>query len=129
MIHRRKVENSGERIPVLSLLKGLFVAYALTAVLLFALAFLVYKMGITENIVSIVIIFIYIGSCFVAGFMAGKSIGVKKYAWGFILGGAYFLVLMCFSLIINHSLKDISTNFFTVMALCTGSGMLGGMVS
>ena len=129
MIQRRKVERAGEKVPVVCLLKSLLLAYVLTAVLLLLLAFLVYRMGLTEGIVSIVIIFVYILSCFIAGFTAGKQIGVKKYVWGFVLGGTYFLVLMCVSLMVNHSLKDVSTNFFTVFVLCTGSGMLGGMVS
>lgn len=111
------------------LLKCLLVSYLLTTGLLLLLALMLYRFGLSEKIVSICIIAIYIIVTFLAGFWAGKREGSRKFLWGLLLGGLYFLVLILVSLIVNHGVSDLGGNFFTVLLLCTGSGMLGGMVS
>ena len=122
----RKEEAAG--LPVLFLLKCLLAAYILTGGLLMLLALLVYRFGLSEKIVSIVIIGIYIGATFLAGFLAGKKLKTKKFLWGLVVGASYFVVLVLLSMVINHSFKDVATNFFTVLIMCAGSGMLGGML-
>ena len=117
------------KLPLLFLLKCLFISYILTAGLLLLLALFVYKFSLSEKIVSIFIIGIYIAATFFAGFIAGKKLQSKKFIWGLVLGVCYFLILVILSVIVNHSLKDVATNFFSVLALCGGSGMLGGMLS
>lgn len=117
------------KIPVVFLLKSLLLSYILTAALLLLLAFFLYKPGLTESIVSIAIIGIYVLSTFFAGFITGKKMRTKKYIWGFLMGGAYFLVLLLISLFVNRSLGDFGNSFLTTLALCTGGGMMGGMVS
>lgn len=114
---------------VLFFLKTLLFSYILTGGLLLLLTLLLYKFSLSEKIVSICIIGIYIGASFFAGFVTGKKMGSRKFLWGLSAGILYFLVLVAVSLAVNHSLKDVATNFFTVLALCAGSGMLGGMVA
>lgn len=116
-------------VPVLTLLKNLLMAYILTGGLLLLLALMVYRFGLSEKIVSITIIGIYIGATFFAGFITGKKLKTKKFLWGLLMGGLYFLVLVILSLVVNHSFKDVATNFFSVLVMCAGSGMLGGMLS
>lgn len=110
-------------------LKCLLFSYILTLALLLLLAFLLYKLGLTEKMVSVAIIVIYIGATFLAGFMAGKKMQTRKFMWGLLLGSAYFLILVMISLIINHSLGNFANSFLTTYALCAGGGMLGGMLS
>lgn len=110
-------------------LKNLLLSYLLTACLLLVLAFLVYRFSLSEKAVSVVIIFLYIGVNFLAGFRMGKQQKTRKYLWGLLMGSAYFVVLVAVSLAVNHSLQDVASNFFSVLVLCAGSGMLGGMVS
>lgn len=117
------------KVPVLFLLKCLLVSYILTGGMLMLLALLVYRFSLSEKLVSVVIIGIYIGATFLAGFLAGKKLKAKKYLWGLLVGSVYFLVLVVLSLAVNHSFKDVATNFFTVLIMCAGSGMLGGMLS
>lgn len=114
---------------ILGVLKCLLGAYILTGGALLLLALLVYKLRFSEKLVAILIILIYIGATFFAGFVMGKRQNTRKFLWGLLMGGAYFLVLVILSLVINHTFKDVATNFITVMAICTGSGMLGGMLS
>lgn len=111
------------------ILKCLLFSYLLTTGFLLLLALLLYRFGLSEKIVSVCIIAIYIIVTFLAGFLTGKREGNRKFLWGLMMGSLYFLILIVVSLIVNHGLTGISGNFFTVLALCAGSGMLGGMVS
>lgn len=111
------------------LLKCLLSAYILTGGLLMLLALMVYRFSLPEKIVSVVIIGIYIGAAFFAGFVTGRKFKTKRYLWGLLVGSLYFLVLVVLSLAVNHSFKDVAYNFFMVFIMCGGSGMLGGMLS
>ena len=123
MEKRNRVERG------LFLLKCLSFAYILTAALLALLALLVYRFALSEKLVSFVIIVIYVGTTFFGGWMAGKRLQKRKFLWGLLVGSLYFLILAALSLIVNHSFQDVAVNFFTVLALCAGGGMLGGMLS
>lgn len=129
MERSRKAENTVNGIPMLFLGKCLLFSYILTGGLLMLLALLLYRFNLSEKIVGICIIGIYVAATFFAGFVAGKKIGSRKFIWGLMMGAAYFLVLLLVSLAVNHSVKELSGNFFTVLILCAGSGMLGGMLS
>ncbi len=111
------------------ILKSLLISYLLTAGLLLLLALMLYRFGLSEKIVSICIIAIYILVTFLAGFLAGKREGSQKFLWGLLMGVLYFAILIVVSLIVNHGMNGVSSNFFTTLLLCGGSGMLGGMLS
>ena len=110
-------------------LKSLLFSYLLTAGLLLLLSLLLYRFSLSERIVSISITGIYIVVAFLAGFLAGKREGSRKFLWGLMMGCLYFLILALVSLIVNHGMSSLSTSFLTVLVLCAGSGMLGGMLS
>lgn len=118
-----------KRVDVLFLLKLLAFSYIITAVFLLILSMLLYKFRLSETIINIGIVVIYIAATFLTGFLAGKKTGTKKYLWGLFLGAGYFLILTLISLIINHGISDFSGNFLSTLFLCVGSGMLGGMLS
>ena len=111
------------------MLKSMLAAYIVTAALLLLLALLLYRFGLSEKVVSIGIILIYIVVTFCIGFLAGKRAGEKKFLWGLISGCVYFLILTVVSLIINRGIEDVTGDLLTVFLLCGGSGMLGGMLS
>lgn len=110
-------------------LKCLLFSYIITGLLLMLLALLLYKLKLTEQIVSIGIILIYVAAAFFTGFVTGKKRKEKKFLWGLFMGTAYFLILMGVSLVVNRGAGDISGNVATTFLICAGSGMLGGMVS
>ena len=70
-----------EGIPVLALAKCLLVSYVLTLLLLCLLALLLYKLHLTEGIVTIAISAIYVVTTFTAGFLAGKRMEKQKFLW------------------------------------------------
>ena len=78
---------------------------------------------------SLCITGIYILVTFLAGFLAGKREGARKFLWGLLMGCLYFIILTLVSLIVNHGMGELSSGFFTTLVLCAGSGMLGGMLS
>lgn len=110
-------------------IKCMLGAYVLTAGLLLLLAFMLYRFGLSEKVVSICIILVYIIVTFLAGLLAGKREGKRKYLWGLVMGVLYFGILVAVSLVVNKGVEDVAGNMMTVFFLCAGSGMLGGMVS
>lgn len=109
-------------------IKCMLGAYILTAGLLLLLAFLLYRFGLSEKVVSVCIIAIYIIVTFFAGMLAGKREGKRKFLWGLAIGVLYFVILVAVSLAVNKGVEDIAGNMMTVFFLCAGSGMLGGML-
>lgn len=122
----KKVADSTK---IVFVMKCMMVSYLLTAGLLLFLALMLYRFGLSEKIVSICIIVIYIAVTFLAGFIAGKRAGEKKFLWGLAMGCIYFLILTAVSLIVNRGMEDAMSSLVTVFLLCGGSGMLGGMFS
>jgi putative membrane protein, TIGR04086 family len=114
---------------ILFLLKCLLFSYILTGGFLLLLALFLYKFQLSEKVVSIAIIGIYVVAVFFAGFMTGKRMGSKKFLWGLAVGLAYFAVMALVSFAANHGFKDLGTHFFTTLAICAAGGMLGGMLS
>lgn len=117
-----------ESIPALGLAKCLLVSYVLTLLLLCLLALLLYKLHLTEGIVSIAISAIYVITTFVAGFLTGKRMETRKFLWGALIGAAYFVVLAVVSVLIRTPENALGNSFWTTMVLCVAGGTLGGML-
>lgn len=107
--------------------------YAVSVILLFILAFLLYQMELTKEVVKIGIIVIYIISGFAGGFFAGRQIKDKKYLWGLLAGGVYYVILVLFSLLAKQGMEEAAAaepiQMVTTLILCAVSGMAGGMLS
>ncbi len=118
-----------EGVPVVQLLIYLLCSYVLTLVILVILAFMLFKLKLSEQVISGAIIITYMIASFVGGFLAGKKMKRKKYIWGLLMGLAYYIVFILLSLIINKGDMEVSRTILTTMILCCGGGMLGGMLS
>ena len=119
-----KQASKTDGVPVLFLLKCLLFAYALTGALLMLLSLLLFKAGLGEKTVSVAIIVIY-----VSGFLAGKKMKNRKFVWGLLEGISYFLILAVISFAAGEDAVTSGNSFFTTLVLCSGGGMLGGMLS
>lgn len=111
------------------ILVALFGGYLFTFLGIILLAFLLLSFGISENMVDIGILIIYILSCLLLGVILGKRIGIRRFLWGMLGGGIYFIMLILVSLTAHHSLAGEVRDIFTTLLLCVGSGALGGMLS
>lgn len=113
----------------LSFFKCLITAYLLSGILLLALSAVVYKADIPEKAVSVSVIVIYAVSAFLAGYLLGRIRKTRKFVWGGAEGAAYFLILLLLSFIVKRENCFVSDDFWTTLIICTGGGILGGMIS
>lgn len=113
---------------VSSLLKCLIAAYVVTGIMLAILAGLLYKFQLGENIVEIGIIVVYVVSSLLAGLFFSKGAKSRRFMWGMGAGAAYFLIICAVSVALEPNFEVLSNSCITTMAICVGSGMLGGML-
>lgn len=111
------------------LIKSLLAAYIVTGLLLLLLALLLYKLQLSESVVNIGIIAIYVAACFLGGFLEGKMMKTRKFLWGGAFGLLYFAVLAIISLAVGQGFSGSCSHFVTTLILCMAGGTLGGMVS
>ena len=109
--------------------KILLVMYGVTAMLLFLLAVLVQQFNWQGSGISVGICIIYVISCFIGGFFAGKVQRSKKFIWGILMGLAYIIVMLVITMAAKHGFHSTLSAFIINLLLCLGSGMLGGMLS
>ena len=122
----RQARKESMLIPVLVILVTM---YIITGMLLLLLAFLMFKVDLTEPVVNGAIIAIYIIAGFFGGFLMGKKTGVKKYLWGLLMGALYYGVLILVGLLLHQGLGAEPVHLLSTMVLCLLSATAGGMVS
>ena len=130
--HKAPAKGQGEgrgNISVLSILKILLAMYMVTGALLLVLSAMLYKMQLSESVVSIGMVLIYVASGFLGGFLSGKVMKRKRFLWGMAMGACYFLILVLGSIVFQQGVNMEITRFATTLVLCTASGMIGGMAS
>lgn len=111
------------------MLKALLVSYVVTGLLLLFLAGLLYKFRLNDGKLQIGIIFTYIVSCFIGGFLAGRMMKSRQFLWGLLLGIFYFGIMLIVSVAVNRGIHSVSGGAVTTFLLCMGGGTLGGMLS
>lgn len=122
-------EKDGGGSPVFFLLKTLLIGYLFTGMLLCLLAFLAYKASLPEKTVALACTVIYILSCLLCGFLAGKSSKKRRFFFGMLAGGLYFAGIFALSVAFGQKISFVSSHTLITLTLCAGCGMLGGMVS
>lgn len=113
----------------LFLLKTLFITYLLTGILLFSLAFVLYKLRLSNTQVQTGVYLIYILSCFLGGFLAGKKLKSRRFLWGMLMGGLYFVVLFLVSSLAGRPMETGFSYLLPILGICLAGGTSGGMVS
>ncbi len=111
------------------LLWALIISFIVTAVMIFTLSFIMYKFEVSEKVIGLGVTFIYILSCAIGGFYIGRTMKVKKFLWGFLVGLIYMLVLTLVSVLFNKSGYILAQDGLSIFFLCVGGGTLGGMLS
>ena len=116
-------------IKPMQLVKNLFLSCAVTVVLLFALAFILYRMKLGVSQVSWGITLIYVLACMLGGFLTGRQVKTRRLLWGLLSGFLYFAVLLILSLAAGGSVSMQTGGILRVLAACLGGGALGAFVS
>lgn len=114
---------------VKDILVSLFGGYLITFLGIVILAVLLLILQISENMVDIGILVIYVTACLAAGIIVGKRTMNKKFLWGMVSGVMYFLILFIISMLANQSIENVGNDLVTTFCICVGSGTLGGMIS
>ena len=114
---------------VRAILRSLLFSYAVTGIFLLFLAFLLFWFDLGEKPVSAGIVAVYILSCLLGGFLAGKFIRKDKYLWGFLAGLFYYLLLITVSFVVKGKWDMSLLHAVTTFLMCIGGGTLGGMLS
>ncbi|MCD8364646.1 MAG: TIGR04086 family membrane protein [Clostridiales bacterium] len=112
-----------------TVISTLLIMYVITGLALLALALLLLKMQLSENMVSAGILITYIIACLIGGLIAGRRMKTRKFLWGALMGAAYFLILLAGSFLLNHDISADTTHIGATLAMCMGAGMVGGMIS
>lgn len=114
---------------ILWILKGLLTAYVVTGILLLLLAMALYRLELNEKSVSAAVTAIYVLSTLAGGIVIGKLAKVRRFLWGLLLGGGYFLLLVLITLGVYHTLSGDVIHLSAACILCMGGGMAGAMIS
>lgn len=110
-------------------MRSLLFSYLLSGLLLLAISFALYRFRLKESQVQVAVNLVYILSCALAGFIAGKGIKKSRFFCGLGAGILYFLVLLAVSFAINKGLTATTQELAVAMAFCAGSGIIGGVLS
>jgi putative membrane protein (TIGR04086 family) len=109
--------------------KNVVLSYVLSFLGVLIVAFLLYKIGISEKVIQACILFLYGGSTFLAGYLSGQKLKKMKFLWGLAAGVLYFAVLVILSAAKWGVMAFSGREFWIGFIFCTGGGMLGGMFS
>ncbi|MBQ4521510.1 MAG: TIGR04086 family membrane protein [Lachnospiraceae bacterium] len=109
--------------------KALLISYLLTGIILAILSYFVFQYEMKEGIVNVIIVATYVIANFMGGFICGKKLKEKKFLWGLGLGILYGTILMIVSVALGNGGALADKSNLTMIMLCTGGGMLGGMLA
>lgn len=114
---------------VLQVLKATIAVAVVTALMLLLLAFLLFKLDLSDGFIMAGIYITYVVACFIGGLIIGKVRGEKKYMWGMIVGLAFFVTLSIVSLIVTGELYGSGMRALGALAACVLGGAVGGMIA
>lgn len=109
--------------------KTLLISYAVTVILLFLFALILYKMKLSGTQASIGVTVIYLLSCGLGGFITGKQMRTRRLLWGLLSGVLYFTVLFLLSMLSGGGLSADLKNLFTVLGTCLAGSAAGAIIS
>lgn len=134
-LHNRMERASGDSLTTrpegrgLKFISTLLIMYVLTGVMLFILAFLLYRFKLSENMVSVGIMAVYILAGFLGGVIIGRRMGRRCFLWGLAVGSIYFCILFAGSAILEKGIPDNTVKMAAIWVMCACAGMIGGMVA
>lgn len=101
-------------------------SFFVTMLFLVIVAFVVLKAGMSEGVVSKIMIAGYVLAPAAGGFVLGKKRKVNRFLWGLLAGAVYFFVYAIIALCVQN--VPLSEILWVAIPICLG-GMAGGMLS
>ena len=125
-----RMEYSGGRTGMIRALGAAQVlAWLITAALLLAMAFVMWKFQPDMGKMQLGIYGIYVLSCLFAGRYTGKRGARRKFLWGMCSGMLYFGILVAVSVLSKRTVQPDALHRVFAFVFCTAGGMLGGMTA
>lgn len=121
--------NPNPTINPIRFVKTLLASYIVTILLMFLLAFILYKMKLDSAQASLGVTAIYLLSCAVGGFVTGKQMKSRRLLWGLLSGVLYFAVLLLLSLAVSGGLQGDVKSMLSVLAPCLIGSAVGAVIS
>ena len=118
--------TSENKIPLMALLTGTLVAYAITCIFFIICALLLRYTPMTEENVPLIVTVSCVASVAFSGFDAARAAGNRGWLWGLVAGAIYALILMCIGAWAIQG-YTIDLRGATIIALCLAGGGLGGI--
>jgi putative membrane protein (TIGR04086 family) len=111
------------------MLQTIVLAYIVSAVLLFVLAFVAYRAGMSQNVVTVGVHGVYIVSSWAAGLVIGIKMGRRRTLWGVGAGALYYVIILLMGVILNKGIAVDGAGMAIALALCIAGGFAGGFMS
>ena len=123
-------ESVGGRKLIAAVGIAMGVAAIATILLLVLLTVVLYNTDISGKVSGILVTAIYVLGPFAGAFVLGKMVKKKRFLWGLLLGGIYFLVFVLISVLTakTETAPEIREYIQVLLAVLPG-GILGGMFS
>lgn len=116
--------EQGKTIKKIAMALG--VSFVTTLLFLLLAAFAMLKFGLSEKIVSKIMIAGYLLAPAAGGFLLGKKQKVNRFLWGLLIGILYFFIY--FAIAVCSMDVPVKELFWVAVPICLG-GMAGGMFS
>ena len=109
---------------------ALTVAIVTTILLLLLVTALVYNTNVSGTVSGILLVAIYVLAPFSGAFVLGKMVKQKRFLWGLLLAGVYFVIFVIVSRLSASAdgMPGVRDYIEVLLAVLPG-GILGGMFS
>ena len=118
-----------ERTSIIDIPIALLTGLSVTSVGVVVLALCLLMLSISEEMVEVGILMIYILSCFMAGMIIGRKRKNRRFLWGMLIGVVYYSVLYIATIFVVNTPDAVVSDVMTTLIICMGSATLGGMLS
>ena len=112
-----------------AVLISLLASYLLSALLLFILTLVLYRLKLKESQITPAVYALYVISCLAGGLLCGKALRTRRFFWGLLTGLLYFLALFSASVFLRQCRVPDFSHVLPVLACCAAGGMAGGILS
>ncbi len=117
------------RTAIIDIPIALIVGFSITAAGVVILAVCLLLCSISEEMVDVGILIIYIISCFGAGMIIGRKRKTRRFLWGMLIGVVYYSVLYLTSFLLVGPSHSVMNDVVTTLMICCGGATIGGMLS
>lgn len=123
----KKMVAEEEKTQITKLISGVFIAYAITCIVMIGYAILITYGSFTGNNMDLIITITTLISVVIAGFDSARGAKNKGWMWGILSGLMYAFILISLGIWVNRGFI-FDTRTITMIILSIAGGGLGGVI-